>query len=224
MTYDILATGSSGNAVVINGEILIDIGVPYKTLEKSGYVKDLKLVLLTHRHLDHFNPKTAGRLHRERPALRWGCCEWMVAPLLEAGIDKQLIHVYKIEWTHFYNFYSDIPTIAICPHNLIHDVPNCGYSIGIGGESLFYATDTSTLDHVEAKDYAWYLLEANHTQAEISARIEDKLSRGEFAYEVRAAQNHLSQEQALDWLARNAGPNSQYVFLHQHKSKKGGNA
>ena len=50
MTYDILATGSSGNAVVINGEILIDCGVPMKKLRESGYIKSLNLVLLTHAH------------------------------------------------------------------------------------------------------------------------------------------------------------------------------
>lgn len=75
------------------------------------------------------------------------------------------------------------------------------------------------MDAISAKDYTLYLLEANHTKAEIEARIADKLSRGEFAYEVRAAQNHLSQEQALDWLSRNAGPNSKVVFLHQHKDE-----
>ena len=56
-------------------------------------------------------------------------------------------------------------------------------------------------------------------KAEIEARTADKLARGEFAYEARAAQTHLSRERALEWLARNAGPSSEYVFLHQHKEK-----
>ena len=33
MTYNIISTGSKGNAVVINGRILIDCGVPFKALE-----------------------------------------------------------------------------------------------------------------------------------------------------------------------------------------------
>lgn len=217
MTYDILATGSSGNAVVINGEILIDCGTPYKTLEQSGYIKSLKLVLLTHAHGDHFNPATVRALHKERPALRWGCCEWMVPHLLEAGADKRVIDVYDPGHAYAYVSFSFVPVL------LVHDVPNCGYKINIcgGTKFIFYATDTSTLDHIDAKSYDYYLIEANHTQAEIEARIADKQSRGEFAYEVRAAQNHLSQEQALDWLARNAGPNSRVLFLHQHKDKEG---
>lgn len=87
-------------------------------------------------------------------------------------------------------------------------------------ETIFYATDTSTLDHIEAKNYDYYLIEANHTKAEIEARIAEKQAQGEFAYEVRAARNHLSQEQANEWLTRNAGPNSKYVFLHQHREER----
>lgn len=225
MTYDILATGSSGNAVVINGEILIDCGVPMKKLRESGYIKSLKLVLLTHSHGDHFNPATVRALHQERPALRWGCCEWMVwedrekrvpGPLLKAGVDKRVIDVYDPGRAYAYVSFSFVPV------PLVHDVPNCGYkiNIGVGKKFIFYATDTSTLDHIEAKNYDYYLIEANHTKAEIEARIGDKLARGEFAYEVRAARNHLSQEQAREWLVQNAGPNSQYVFLHQHKDKE----
>jgi len=221
MTYNILATGSSGNAVVINGEILIDCGVPYKTLEKSGYIKNLKLVLLTHEHRDHFKPATVGRLHREHPALRWGCCEWMVGPLLEAGVAKTNIDLYVPGERYFY---LTIGTIK--PERLSHDVPNCGYHVTTNVSKnpgnyfrIFYATDTSTLDGIEAKDYNLYLIEANHTKAEIEARIAEKQDRGEFAYEVRAARNHLSQEQAEEWLARNAGPSSCYIFLHQHKEE-----
>ena len=36
MTFDVLASGSTGNAVVINGEILIYIGVSPKNFSKTG--------------------------------------------------------------------------------------------------------------------------------------------------------------------------------------------
>ena len=52
MTFDEIATGSTGNAVVINDSILIDCGVPFKALEPV--MKELKLVLLTQVHGDHF--------------------------------------------------------------------------------------------------------------------------------------------------------------------------
>lgn len=220
MTYDILATGSSGNAVVIGGEILIDCGVPMKKLRESGYIQRLRLVLLTHEHGDHFNAAAVRALHRERPALRWACCGWMVPHLLAAGVDTRVIDAAgpaASGETGRALIYSGFA--AVRPVPLIHDVPNCGWEVQRGEERLFYATDTSTLAHIEAKGCGCYLIEANHTQAEIEARTADKLARGEFAYEARAARTHLSREQALEWLARNAGPNSEYVFLHQHKEK-----
>lgn len=232
MTYDILATGSSGNAVVINDEILIDCGVPMKRLRESGYIKSLKLVLLTHAHGDHFNPATVRALLMERPALRWGCCEWMVwedrekrvpGPLLKAGAQPVCIYLMDVAKKYMIPF-ENKPFVDVMPESLIHDVPNCGWHIDDYSSEMFYATDTSTLDHIEAKNYDYYLIEANHTRAEIEARIEDKLARGEFAYEVRAARNHLSQEQALEWLSCNISPErwdrTEIVFLHQHKEKE----
>ena len=212
MTYNIISTGSKGNAVVINNEILIDCGVPFKKL--APVIKSLKLVLLTHIHGDHFKPATVQALHKERPALRWGCCEWMVQPLVDSGVDKRKIDLFYPEIGFVY---SDL---KVEPVVLFHNVPNCGYKITDAADKrLFYATDTGTLAGIEARNYDLYMVEANHAKAELEARMEAKLAAGEFSYEWSAAQNHLSREQALDWLYQNMGPNSQYVFLHQHEEK-----
>lgn len=217
MTFNVIATGSTGNAVVINDSILIDCGVPYKALEPVK--KDLKLVLLTHVHSDHFKPRTVRVLHKARPTLRWGCCEWMVGSLLEAGVDRRVIDVFGTGDTLCY-----WRLCAVTPQLLVHDVPNCGWRItmfdGEKDQNLFYATDTATLDGVEALSYDLYLIEANHTREELEARAKAKLEAGQYAYEYRAAANHLSQEQALDWLYSQMGPHSQYVFLHAHQDKK----
>lgn len=149
-----IATGSAGNAVVINGNIPIDCGVPFRSLETVK--KNLKLVLLTHVRGDHFKPRTVRALRKERPALRWGCCEWMVRPLMEAGVDKRVIDVYDPELPA-YMMYG--PHISIRPQRLVHDAPNCGYHMIFTPEHekrerMFYATDTAALDGVEAKDYS----------------------------------------------------------------------
>lgn len=219
MHYDVIASGSSGNAVVINNSILIDIGVPSKALEP--YKKDLKLVLTSHVHGDHFNPRTVRALHRERPGIRWGCCEWMVRPLLDAGVDKRVIDVFDHTIPAFLMYG---PYFSIRPQLLTHDVPNCGYHMIFfpkdrKTERLFYATDTGSLDGIEAPGYDLYLIESNHTEEELKARQAAKLAAGQYSYESRAAATHLSQEQAMDWLYRNMKPHSQYVFLHQHKEK-----
>lgn len=216
MTYEIIATGSAGNAVLINGCILVDCGVSWKKLQP--YAKQIKLVLLTHQHGDHFKPATVRALHRERPAVRWGCCEWMVGPLIEAGTHKSAIHAYETGTPYFYA--SDSIACTIKAEEISHNARNCAYSIWQNKERIFYATDCSSLDGIEAKNYDLYMIEANHTSAEIEARIAAKQAAGEYAYEIEAARNHLSREQAEDWLARNAGPNSKYVFLHQHREKE----
>lgn len=198
--------------MIINGLILIDCGVPFRALSTNA--RALKLVLLTHIHGDHFKPRTAAALHRERPALRWGCCEWMVGPLLEAGVDKRMIDV--LTPGHCF-VYQGLGTVM--PERLVHNVPNCGYHIWMGVEALFYATDTGSLDGVAANGYDLYLVEANHTRAELGARLEAKRAAGEYAYEWAAAQNHLSLEQAEDWIYQNIGPNGRYAFLHQHEQE-----
>lgn len=211
MTYDVIGTGSSGNAVVINDSILVDIGLPWKKIQP--YAKALKLVLLTHEHGDHFKPSTVRALHNARPSLRFGCCEWMVSHLLDAGVDKRCIDVLEPKTWHQYLF------CVLMPEPLFHNVPNCGYHLMLGSEKLFYATDTGTLAGIEAKGYDLYLIESNHGEAEIAERIAAKQAAGEFAYEYRAAENHLSEEQALDWIYQNIGPNGRYAFLHQHQRK-----
>lgn len=47
MKYEIINSGSDGNAIVLNDEILLDCGVSYKKIEP--YVKKLKIVCISHR-------------------------------------------------------------------------------------------------------------------------------------------------------------------------------
>jgi len=110
------------------------------------------------------------------------------------------------------------------PVFLHHNTLNCGYKLTVGDESLFYATDTGSLEEIEAKDYDLYMVEANHTVAEIEARAAEKAAAGEFAYEVRAAQNHLSYEQATDWLVKNMGKKSLWIPMHGHVNNGGKNS
>ena len=138
----------------------------------------------------------------------------MVQPLVDAGVNPHVIDVINL-----YSFLHYRSGTVITAFPIPHNVPNCGWHIDIDGYRIFYATDCATLDGIEAKNYDLYMIEANHTRAEIEARIADKHAAGQFAYEEAAARNHLSREQAEDWLARNAGEHSKYVFLHQHAEK-----
>ena len=53
MSYDInvLGTGSSGNAILIDDEILIDIGLGYRTIKDA--LHRASAIFVTHEHGDH---------------------------------------------------------------------------------------------------------------------------------------------------------------------------
>ena len=209
MEYVIISTGSKGNAVILNNEILIDCGVPYKSIKP--YVKDLKLVLLTHIHSDHFKPETIRKLASERPTLRFGCGKWLAQSLIACGVQKWRIDVYP---SNIRNRYTKDFEIAMIP--LIHNVPNCGYKLYINGEKIFYATDCNNLDGIDAPNYDLYMVEANYEDEEIQERIAEKEANGEYVYEYQVLHNHLSKQKADDFIIRNQGESSRFVYLHGH--------
>lgn len=209
MEYVIISTGSKGNAVILNGEILIDCGVPYKSIKP--YVKGLKLVLLTHIHSDHFKPETIRKLAAERPSLRFGCGKWLLPSVIACGVPKRKIDVYI---PNIKTRYSDDIQLIMTPTK--HNVSNCGYRIFLDGEKIFYATDCNNLDGIEAKNYDLYMIEANYEDAEIQERIAEKEANGQYVYEYQVLNNHLSKQKADNFIAENAGINSRYVYLHGH--------
>ena len=206
MNYKIINSGSSGNAIIINNVILVDCGVSYRKL--GEYIKDLKLVLLTHIHHDHFNKKTIKRLGKERPTLRFGCCEWLVDELIKCEINKKNIDVYDIGKEYDYNMFSIVPV------KLYHDVPQCGYRIFMNKKKLIYMTDTNTLDGIEAKNYDVYLVEGNYENDE---ELHNRAYN--YEYELRVKRTHLSKEYTTKWLLENMNDSSVYEFMHQHRER-----
>lgn len=211
MRYNIISTGSHGNAVVLQDSILIDCGVSFKALQEV--YKALKIVLLTHRHSDHFNPTTIRKLATERPTLRFACCEWLVKDLLECDVSERNIDVLEIGKIYDYRAFK------ISPIKLYHNVPNAGYRVFVDGEKAIYATDTEHLEGISAKDYDLYMIEGNYTDEDLQERINAKLETGEYCYELNVASRHLSKEQADAFLFENMGNHSDYVYLHGHIDK-----
>lgn len=206
MNFNILNSGSDGNGLIIEDIILIDCGISFKKLE--DYYKKIKIVLLTHKHQDHFNKITIKKLAYERPTLRFACCEWLVDELVKCGVEKKKIDVLKIRKNYNYNAF------IVEPIKLYHDVPQCGYKLKIGTNRLIYATDTSKIDHIEAKNYDYYFIEGNYeNEEELHNRAVDEY------YENRVKRTHLSKVKATEWLMKNMGESSKYIFMHEHKER-----
>ena len=208
----VISTGSQGNAVLVNNCILIDCGVSYKAVEP--YVYQLQLVLLTHIHSDHFRPSTLRRLAQERPGLRFGCCRWLVPDLVHADVPVSSIDLLETGKTARYTIG------AVTPFLLKHDVPNCGYKLLLdSGKQVFYATDTNDLNGIKAKNYDLYLVEANYTDEDIRRRLAEKKEKGEYPYERRVLEYHLSKAKCDDFIYENIGPQGEFIYLHGHVDK-----
>lgn len=208
MNYKIISSCSTGNATIIRDIILIDCGVTFKRLEK--YYKQLKIVLLTHIHSDHFKKETIRKLAQERPTLRFACCEWLLQPLLECGVLRKNIDVLQIGTRYDYKLFK------IVPIKLYHDVQQCGYRVLFDNYKVIYMTDTRTVEGIVAKNYDLYLVEGNYEEEELEQRIKQKQEEGLYYYESRVRNTHLSKGQATDFLLNNMGENSEYVFMHEH--------
>lgn len=209
----IIATGSSGNCVLLNdGEIAIDCGVPFKMIQP--YIAGLKLIVLTHQHGDHFKASTIRKLHKYRPTVRFLCPDYLV-PRLSKIVSGSVIDVAEQDRLYKYG------SIYLSPFRVVHDVDNVGWRVLLPSQrKILYVTDTGTLDGVVALGYDVYLIEANYTEEDLQRRTRDKISRGEFSYEARAAKTHLSKEQADAFIASNAKPNSRVIYLHEHNAAK----
>ncbi len=220
IAYNVIQTGSQGNAVIVQENILIDVGVAFVKVEP--YLKDIKLVLLTHRHSDHFRPSTIRRMAHDKPLLQFGCGPWMVKPLVEAGVARSQIDVLNEKMAYPYKWKNDdAKYVTVIPVSVFHDVPNYGFKLLFQNGKVFYATDLGTLSGIVARKYDLYLLEANYKEDELRMRMDEKIANGQFPYEQRVLRYHLSEKQANDWLYANMDyGKSEYVFLHQHVDKE----
>lgn len=212
IVYNLVQTGSSGNCLILNKFLVLDLGIPFKKIKP--YYKDIKLVFISHTHGDHLNRTCVKTLAKERPTVRFCVGRWLVPILLECGVEKTNIDI--IEAGKVYNY----GMCKISPITLYHDIPNLGLRIFIDDEKALYITDTSTVKGIQAKDYQWYFLESNYTEEDLEERIIAKTAAGQYCYELNVAERHLSHEQASQFLLDNMGKNSQYVFLHGHKDRE----
>ncbi len=203
---NVISSGSHGNAVLYHNSILVDIGIPFSLIKP--YMYDIQIVLLTHEHLDHLNITTLEKLQSERPTLRIACGFWML---------KFISDFKNIDIIDICNWY-DYGEFRIKPIKLYHDVPNIGFRIFKGNHKTIHCTDTNRLEGITAQNYDLYALESNYNEDTIHEQIAQKEAKGEYAYQKGAIETHLSEQQAREFIFKNAGKNYEVVRLHESKS------
>lgn len=200
MNYNIIQSGSKGNAVIYDDKILVDCGVSYHLLPKG-----IRYCLLTHEHGDHFKADTIVKLYNDGVKIIAG--EWLEERLHRLGVKFIKSSYGKVLKSNQYTF-SMV--------KLYHDVENCGWRIFVKDYKILHATDTSHLRGIKAKDYDLYAIEHNYDEEEIQATIELKMANKEFAYEKRVIETHLSIQQAERFIEKNARKEHEVLKLHQH--------
>jgi len=213
MEYEILGTGSSGNCVILDN-IMLDCGLPYKQVKQ--YLKDIKLIFISHKHSDHLNKSTIKKIAYNHPTIKFLVAFYLVDLLLELGVEKK--NILTIDLEKWYNI--GIANVKFEP--LFHDVPNVALKVQKGDEKVIYIVDTNSVEHIEAKDYNLYMIEANYIdEEELENRIKKDYEDGlTYSHYERVQKTHLSQLKAYNWLQKNMSKESEFVFLHAHKDKE----
>lgn len=182
MSFDIniIGTGSSGNCIVINNELVIDIGLSYSALKEVLDSPNIAAIFVTHRHIDHLQPSNINQLRINRP--------WLIKYKLYTNANV----LDKIRETkNLTNFNVGNPgkqiideqsqfeiktknhTYSIQTFKLVHDVPNQGFVIKNElGESLIYATDTETMEYAPNEKFDYILVEGNYDEDKVNEDLD----------------------------------------------------
>lgn len=202
--YNIIASGSKGNCHIYFNEIMIDVGLNYVDIEP--HLEGIKIILLTHKHGDHFKPSTIRQIQQNHPNIIFGIPYHMKEDVKDIKFRKRAFLYNDKEYR--------IGQYIIRPQKLYHNVPNSGYHIYKGDLKMLHATDTGIINHVIAKHYDLYAIEFNHSKAIIIEDIKRKIENNEYAYQIQSRENHLAFEEAEEWLDTMIKEDSEVVMLH----------
>lgn len=212
MTCNIVSSSSKGNCIIVNNYLMLDCGVSYKKIE--DFMEDIKIIFISHEHKDHLNPTAIKKIAYEKPNIKFLVGNYLIPKLIDLGVSKKNIITFDLD--KWYN----IGIFKAKMQYLMHDVPNnCLHIEFKNGEKLFYAVDTSSIDHIEAKNYDLYLIEGNYEEEILEQHIKETLqgedNKKNLQYLLRVPNTHLSSLQATNFLVNNMTDKSKCYLIHQ---------
>lgn len=202
MQYSIIGTGSKGNCVVIDQEVMVDCGLPFTKIKPQLY--NVKYLLLTHIHTDHIKKSTLNNIKR-------------LFPRITIIGNYETHQHYNVNIIANSGFEIETNEYTFTPFENEHNALCYGYTWTTKeGYNVIYSTDTSSLDKAPKGPYDWLFLESNYDEKKIEqARNRTK----EYGYDVYlAAQNHLSTKLCKTFYFMNRrDKDSKLVELHQSR-------
>jgi phosphoribosyl 1,2-cyclic phosphodiesterase len=199
MDYKIISSGSKGNCVIINDDIMVDCGVSFKLIKEDLY--NVKYLLITHTHLDHVNENTFQVIMKRFPTIT-------------------IIGNYEVHSRYNCNIIAnagfEIVTddYIFMPFLCEHDVLTYGYTWqGPQKKEIIYCTDTGTLKNAPVKKYDYFFLESNHDEAKLEAiQGQQKGSYNPYL----SGKRHLSTQAAKTFYYMNRrSKESELIELHK---------
>lgn len=206
MLYDVISSGSKGNAtLVVSGEdaILLDFGISKKkvTLSCREYglgFESIEGFFVTHSHSDH-----ASHISSAPKDLVYAST--LTLPSLEGTIasSRFLLPLTPV----------DVGPFRITPVPLSHDAKNpMGFLVEDGKESLVYVTDTGFVpesDFDALRDRTYYIFESNHDSELLfhSGRPDSLIRR------IISDKGHLSNTDCAYYLSVLMGEKTKEIVL-----------
>lgn len=219
MHVQILATGSGGNSVLINDNILMDAGISIKAFSAYGIEPgSLSALIITHKHGDHMKPPLVRFLLKE--GVKAFLPNDVVAELLKEGqMDMNPLlasgQVIPIQTDKQFSI-GDVKMRAYPQKH--HDIVNYAIVLEKRGERLLYSTDLDTVEPTDMGEgllhlgkFDTILLEGNYDEPYLRAYIEHMISLVPEAEDPRKSSDmdlerwvKANYRQLPDEVARNA--------------------
>lgn len=162
LEYEVIASGSSGNAVVIEN-VMVDCGIAYKNLKKKLY--DIDYLLITHKHGDHIKKRTYEKIRKEFPN---------IAVITNKEVEKFVNG--DVDYVIEPNEPLEIGEYEFNAFSCVHDVMCYGYywqwfnPETEENEDIIYATDTKDFRFAPRDmEFDYLFLESNHDQNKLNA-------------------------------------------------------
>lgn len=208
MNYNTISSSSKGNCIIVEKSLMLDCGVSYKAIKQ--YLKDIKLIFISHIHKDHLNTTTIQQIVYNYPNIRFVCGSKEVVKKLYDNKVKP-VNIFYLEERQWYT----LRFIKLRIDKLEHDTPNHCLHFELGGKKGIYIVDTNNVDNIVAKDYDLYLIESNYNQDILEKHILECEDENQLYYLNRVPKTHLSFEQANSFLIENMKEDSWFEYIHQ---------
>lgn len=199
--YDIIATGSKGNAVRIEN-IMIDCGISFARMRDALFKVDT--LLITHSHSDHIKETTLNKIRQEFPDIK-----------VYANADVAYQYdVDKVVGTLPVKLDADRTVI---PFDGVHDVPVTGYVIQMKGLNILYMTDTAVVNPPGDLKFDYFFLESNFDLRKLKKLGRRYARRGYDPY--LSVTRHLSTQKCKEFYFVNRRDENS-VLIELHKSQR----